>query len=591
MAGSTHAESGRLPESLFLAQPSHSSDTLIGDPEKYTLSTVTSPTRTSRSSFSHKPSTSHSLSSLEHALTATDPATDAEQFSRQDLSSTWSDASLAATGSRLPSFEVKISPDDPEHPLNWPLWYRGMLLAAVSYSTWTVIAYSTSYISGMPGMMEEFGVTSKSVATVGVTTYLLGLAVGTLVIAPLSEIYGRRIVYVGSLGVYCLLILPCALATSLSEVLIFRFFSAVAGSAMIANSPGSVSDIFTENYRALAFSVWSIGPLNGPVTGPLIGGFAAELLGWRWTHWLIIILAGAGWVFCSSMQETYAPILLQRKAARIRKETGDGRWWCRYDQRSSPFEILKINLSKPLILSFTEPILWFWNAYVAILYGILFLCIVAYPLIFTGLRGWSIGMTGLAYMGIAFGNMLAIVTEPLARRVINSHQTDPATGRVYPEASISVVCLASILCPIGSLWFSWTSVPTTIHWIWPVLAGILSGAGNTTVFVYSAKYVAGSYGIYAPSALAGNSIVRYLAGGILPLAGPKMFAALTPHWAGTLLALVQMFLIPIPFVFYKRGDRIRARSALIKQMRDDQERVRVEAEVAAKRRLRKETEG
>lgn len=104
---------------------------------------------------------------------------------------------------------------------------------------------------------------------------------------------------------------------------------------MIANAPGSVSDIVTENYRALAFSIWSIGPMNGPVTGPLIGGFAAEYLGWRWTNWLVMILAGVGWICCSLMQETYAPVILQRKAAKMRKETGDDRWWCRYDQRLS----------------------------------------------------------------------------------------------------------------------------------------------------------------------------------------------------------------------------------------------------------------
>jgi len=51
-----------------------------------------------------------------------------------------------------------------------------------------------------------------------------------------------------------------------------------------------------------------------------------------------------------------------------------------------------------------------------------------------------------------------------------------------------------------------------------------------------------------------------------------MYKALTPQWAGTLLGLVQVVLIPIPFVFYKWGDKIRAKSPLIKQMRDDQER-------------------
>ncbi|KAK6582547.1 hypothetical protein PZA11_004955 [Diplocarpon coronariae] len=578
------AERGKLSKPPSVARSSHKPDTLIEDHEKYTRSTAPSPTHTSRSSFSHGSVNSDPLSPLERALTATDLATEAEQFSRQALSYTKTGASLATTGSRLPSFEVEFSPEDPEHPLNWPLWYRGMVIGAVSYSTWTVVLYSTSYTTSMPGMMDEFNVKSESVATLGVTTYLLGLAVGSLVLAPLSEMYGRRIVYAGSLGVYCLMVLPCALATSLSEVLIVRFFGAVAGSVMIANAPGSVSDIVTENYRALAFSVWSIGPMNGPVTGPLIGGFVAEYLGWRWTNWLVMILAGVGWILCLSMPETYAPILLQRKAAKVRMETGDDRWWCRYDQRLSFFEILKINLSRPFILSFTEPILWFWNAYVAIIYGILYLCFIAYPLVYTRLRGWSLGMTGLAYMGIGVGTMLAIVTEPLARRVVNSHKKDPATGRAYPEASISIVCLASILCPVGQLWFSWTSVPVTIHWIWPILAGIPFGAGNTLVFIYSSNYIAGSYGIYAASALASNSVVRSVVGGTLPLAGPKMFAALTPQWAGTLLGLVQVALIPIPFVFYKWGDRIRARSPLIRQMRDDQERLRAKAEAAAKRR-------
>lgn len=191
-------------------------------------------------------------------------------------------------------------------------------------------------------------------------------------------------------------------------------------------------------------------------------------------------------------------------------------------------------------------------------------------------------------MGIGVGTMIAIVTEPIARRVVNSHKKDPATGRVYPEASISIVCFASILCPVGQLWFSWTSVPISIHWIWPILAGIPFGAGNCLVFIYASNYIAGSYGIYAASALAGNSVVRSFVGGTLPLAGPKMFTALSPQWAGTLLGLVQVALIPIPFVFYKWGDRIRARSPLIRQMREDKERIEKKAEAAARKKQKKE---
>lgn len=112
---------------------------------------------------------------------------------------------------------------------------------------------------------------------------------------------------------------------------------------MIANAPGTVSDITDDNYRALAFSIWSIGPMNGPVTGPLIGGFVAEYLGWRWTNWVVMIVAGAAWIMMSLIKETYAPAILKKKVAKRRKETGDDRWWCRYDDKMGrKWEILPL---------------------------------------------------------------------------------------------------------------------------------------------------------------------------------------------------------------------------------------------------------
>jgi MFS family permease len=92
----------------------------------------------------------------------------------------------------------------------------------------------------------------------------LGLAVGSLILAPISETYGRKPVYAIAMIIFSLLIIPCAKATSMAEIIVVRFFGAVAGSSMIANAPGTVADIVTDEYRALAFSIWSIGPLNGP---------------------------------------------------------------------------------------------------------------------------------------------------------------------------------------------------------------------------------------------------------------------------------------------------------------------------------------
>jgi multidrug resistance protein len=145
-------------------------------------------------------------------------------------------------------------------------------------------------------MMDTFGIESKTVVVLGVTTYLAGLATGSLLLAPLSEMYGRRPVYLIAVFMFTVLIIPCALAQNLATVLAVRFFGAIAGAAMISNAPGTVADIVSDEYRALAFSIWSIGPMNGPVVGPLIGGFVFQYMGWRWTNWVVLIGSGVSWV-------------------------------------------------------------------------------------------------------------------------------------------------------------------------------------------------------------------------------------------------------------------------------------------------------
>lgn len=342
---------------------------------------------------------------------------------------------------------------------------------------------------------------------------------------------------------------------------------------MISISPGTITDISRENTRALAFSIWSIGPINGPITGPLIGGFVYEYLGWRWIHWLVLILSGCGFVLLLWTPETYAPKLLKHKVLKKRRETGNTEWWCRYDDSLSAFSIIKATLPRPFFLIFREPILWFWDLYVGILYGILYLCFVAYPIVFTEHRGWNPGMSGLAFLGMGFGNVITLCCEPLFRYIINLHAKDAITGRIQPEATVCVVCISAVLIPIGQFWFAWTCVPTSIHWIWPILAGIPFGAGQCAGFIYVSNYVAGAYGIYAASALAGNGVIRCILAAVLPLAGPVMYSSLSLPYAGTLLGILEVLLIPIPFAFYFWGRRFRERSHLIKRMRADQERM------------------
>lgn len=123
------------------------------------------------------------------------------------------------------------------------------------------------YTSGVDGMQETFEIASKTVVLLGLTTNLFGLALGSVILSSLSEIYGRRPIYLISVFSFGLLILPVALAPNIEAILVGRFFGGFFGGTMIASAPGSVTDVTDDNYRALALSFWSLGTMNGPVLG------------------------------------------------------------------------------------------------------------------------------------------------------------------------------------------------------------------------------------------------------------------------------------------------------------------------------------
>lgn len=110
-------------------------------------------------------------------------------------------------------------------------------------------------------MMRDLHIENETVAILGLTTYLLGLAVGAVICAPLSEMFGRRIVYLVSLAIFVVLVIPCALAKNIATILAVRFVAAIAGCSSISNAPGTINDLVSDEKRALAYSIWSIGPM------------------------------------------------------------------------------------------------------------------------------------------------------------------------------------------------------------------------------------------------------------------------------------------------------------------------------------------
>lgn len=142
-----------------------------------------------------------------------------------------------------------------------------------------------------------------------------------------------------------------------------EIISGVAAAALVSNGPGSVVDVLRPDQLPLGMSLYSLGPFSGPVLGPLIGGVVFAYLDRQWTYWITLALGGCGLLMILTVKETYAPVILRWEVSRLRRETGDLRWWCQYDLRQPVHRALYIGLCRPVALYITEPIILFINTW------------------------------------------------------------------------------------------------------------------------------------------------------------------------------------------------------------------------------------
>ncbi|KAF3905257.1 hypothetical protein ABW21_db0204923 [Orbilia brochopaga] len=208
-------------------------------------------------------------------------------------------------------------------------WIITLIVAAGAFNT---TCASSIYTSTYEQIERDFKV-SHEVAILGLSLFVMGLGIGPMFLAPLSEFYGRRPIYIVSFACYVLFLIPCAAAQNITTLLVGRFLDGIAGSAFLSVAGGTVGDMFDKCDLGLPMMVYTASPFVGPEIGPLIGGFINENTNWRWTWYAMIIWSSVQWILLCLIPETYNPVLLQRKAAKIRRETRDDRYYAPYDRR------------------------------------------------------------------------------------------------------------------------------------------------------------------------------------------------------------------------------------------------------------------
>ncbi|OSD00382.1 MFS general substrate transporter [Trametes coccinea BRFM310] len=459
-------------------------------------------------------------------------------------------------------FEVTLPLTDPENPKAWSRpfrWYITMLSALLVLNA----TFASSAPSGIiPQMREQFTFGSE-VATLTIALFVAGYCVGPLVWGPLSEQIGRKPVFLISFLFYTGFLVGCALSPNTASILIFRFLSGTFAAAPLANSGAVMSDIWDADTRGKALALFTLAPFAGPTLGPTVTGFmAVSGVSWRWVYWLLTLFAGTCLLVTAiTLPETYIPVLMVRRAQKLRKETGDERYWAPLERNKMTFrQRAKHVLGRPFIILMREPMLIAITLYMSFIYGCLYLLFEAYPIVFTQGHHFNMGFTGLTFLPIFVGGVIGVLSylvffNPRYERAIAAFAPHP----VPPEYRLELCLWAAPTFAISFFWFGWTSYPWISYWA-PIMAGVPLGTSIVFLFLGLFNYVIDAYLFVAASALSSMTVVRSLFGAGFPLFATQMYETLNPRWASTLLGCIAVLMAPIPFVLRKYGHHIRRRS-------------------------------
>ncbi|RSL56358.1 hypothetical protein CEP53_006826 [Fusarium sp. AF-6] len=491
------------------------------------------------------------------------------------------------TRSRTNEVLVNWELDDPENPYNWSKSKKNLVLFYTAVLVINSTMGSALPSLAIPNIVEDFGITSQAGKVLPISVYLIGYVFGPIIWGPLSEHFGRRDLSFATFGLFTAFTMACALAPNWPALLIFRFFCGAFASSPIAIVAGILADVYNDpRTRGRAFAIFMVCTTGGPILSPIISGFAGPSIGWRWVFWIALIVAGVTLALIAFLPETYGPILLSRRARKIRKEDPASRAIAPRDLESTDLrQLLTVVLTRPLRMLIFEPIVNTTCAYLSLVYTIFYMSFQAFPIIFQDVYGLSPGVTGLAYLPIFFG---AAVTLPIFWAWDNALAR--ATARDAPWVQreeyrrLPLACLGGPLFVISLFWLGW-SAREGVSFIAPMLAGIPFGMGFMLIFMAMLNYLTDAYEIFAASANAAASTCRSLFAVVLPLATTPMFRRLEIPGACSLLGGLSALMCIIPFVFIWKGPSIRARSRFCialrerkeeMQRREDEARARLE---------------
>ncbi|KAJ5832113.1 MFS multidrug transporter [Penicillium riverlandense] len=348
--------------------------------------------------------------------------------------------------------------------------------------------------NAIPSIMQYFHQSGSGPKVLPTAVFLIGYIVGPLLFSPMSETVGRRPVLLWTFTVFVLVTLGCALAPNWPALLVLRTLCGLMAAAPQTVVGGVYADLFSDlRTRGRAMCFYMSAASFGPILGPIISGCAVQY-GWRWVFRIDVILSGSCWIGLLFMPETFSPVILKKKAAKLRKQTGSNSYFSRQELKNASWRdtMLPI-LTRPIMMLISEPIILSTAIYISLAYSLVFFFFQAYPIIYEGTYGFDVQTTSFIYIPIGIGAASSGLVTFYYDTIYEKAKKRGKEWTSSPELHrLPLSCLAGPAMAIALFWLAWSAKPN-IHWAVPVLSGLLFGFGYQLVFIslltHLAKYL------------------------------------------------------------------------------------------------------
>lgn len=260
------------------------------------------------------------------------------------------------------------------------------------------------------------------------------------------------------------------------------------------------------------------------------------------------------------LRETYAPRILELRAAKIRKSTGDCSYQTEEERKNKTLAtVMSASLVRPFRLLATQLIVQVLTLYMAYIYGLLYLLMSTFPSLWTSPEyyGESTGIGGLNYISLGLGSLMGTTLCMFLNDRSYKHLKARNNSAGKPEYRLPLLTITMVAVPAGLFIYGWTA-QTHRHWIAPNIGACIFSIGNMMTFQCMQTYIVDTYTRYAASALAAVSVLRSLAAFGFPLFAPYMYAKLDYGWGNSVLAFISIGIgIPAPIFLWIFGEKLR----------------------------------